>query len=54
MTYLIPKFMLEQWEKFAEAVINSENKESTLSNTMELPKKEFYIELKIKRVKDER
>jgi len=52
MTYLVPESMLEQWKKFTEAVINSETKEVTLSNTMKLPKREFYIELKIKEAKE--
>ena len=53
MTFLIPELMAENWKKFAEAVINSENEESILSNTMKLPEKEFYIELKIKKIKED-
>ena len=56
MTYLIPELMVENWKKFAEAVINSELDEKTpasLFNMMKLPKGEFYIELKIKKVKED-
>jgi len=57
MTYLIPELMAENWKKFAEAVINSELDEKTpasLFNMMKHPNGKFYIELKIKKIKEEK